>query len=222
MSDSVGSVDAGEAASACGRFIVFEGGEGSGKSTQAGLLAEQLGAVLTHQPGGTVLGAELRGILLEGVAGDVVDRAEALLMAADRAQHVAEVIRPALASGRHVVCDRYIGSSVAYQGHGRELGADRIRDISEWAVDGLQPDLVVLLAVDDDVALERTGGARDRIEAAGAEFHERVRRGFVTEAGAGGRRWVVLDGAGTVADVAARVTDAVREHLGVLHSGERS
>lgn len=224
MSGEVGWAGSGGDLVGAGSFIVFEGGEGSGKSTQAALLAERLGALLTRQPGGTAMGAQLRRILLEGApqgpAGgrrsEVVDRAEALLMAADRAQHVAEVIRPAMESGRHVVCDRYIGSSVAYQGHGRGLGPARIREISEWAVDGLLPDLVVLLLVDDEVALERTGGPRDRIEAAGREFHERVRRGFLAEAEAGADRWVLLDGSGTVADVADRVAEAVRERLGDL------
>lgn len=199
-----------------GRFIVFEGGEGSGKSTQAALLAERIGAELTRQPGGTELGAALRGIVLDGSAGDVVDRAEALLMAADRAQHVAEAIRPALGAGRHVVCDRYIGSSVAYQGHGRGLDPQRVADISDWAVDGLQPDLIVLLVVDDEVALARTGGPRDRIEAAGDGFHQRVRDGFAAQAAADPDRWVVVDASGTVAEVEQRVAAAVQDRRGDL------
>jgi dTMP kinase len=199
-----------------GRFIVFEGGEGSGKSTQATLLAERVDAVLTHQPGGTELGAALRRILLDGIAGAVVDRAEALLMAADRAQHVAEVIRPGLDSGRHVVCDRYIGSSVAYQGHGRDLDPQRVAEVSDWAVEGLQPDLVVLLVVDEDVARSRTGGPRDRIEAAGDGFHQRVGDGFAAQAAADPDRWVVVDGSGTVEQVEERVAAAVRERLGDL------
>jgi dTMP kinase len=197
-----------------GRFIVFEGGEGCGKSTQAARLARRLDAVLTRQPGGTDLGARLRAILLDGEAGDLGDRAEALLMAADRAQHVDEVVRPALASGRDVVCDRYIASSVAYQGHGRGLDPAEVRRISDWAVDGLWPDLVVLLLVPDDVARARTGGARDRIEAAGAEFHRRVDAAFRDQAADDPDGWVVLDGTGDVEQVAARVWDAVAERLG--------
>jgi len=212
------------------RFIVFEGGEGCGKSTQATLLATRLDAVLTRQPGGTALGSALRRILLgapdEAGVGGVSDRAEALLMAADRAQHVAELIRPALASGRHVVCDRYIGSSVAYQGHGRGLDPERIRGISDWAVDGLRPDLVVLLQVDPATAGARTGSPRDRIEAAGADFHARVAGGFAAQAAADPGRWVVVDGSGTVDEVEHQVATVVRERLGLPvdggGSGDRS
>jgi len=196
------------------RFIVFEGTDGSGKSTQAGLLAERIGALLTRQPGGTALGVALRRILLDGETGELADRAEALLMAADRAQHAAELIHPTLRSGRHVVCDRYIGSSVAYQGHGRQLEIDRVRDISRWAVEDLLPDLVVLLDVDDDTAAARMGAPRDRIEAAGDHFRLRVRDGFHAEAAHDPNRWVVVNGAGAVDDVEARVWTAVRERLG--------
>ena len=133
-----------------GRFIVFEGGEGTGKSTQARLLAERLDAVCTHQPGGTELGRSIRALLLDDDAPGAAtldDRADALLIAADRAQHVAEVIEPALGAGRHVVCDRYIGSSIAYQGHGRGLDVDIVRAVSGWAAGGLWPDLVLLMEV---------------------------------------------------------------------------
>jgi len=198
-----------------GRFIVFEGGEGSGKSTQAELLATRLGALFTHQPGGTELGRQLRSILLEGTAGEVADRAEALLMAADRAHHAEVLIRPTLESGRHVVCDRYIGSSVAYQGHGRGLDPDEVEHISRWAVSGLVPDLVVLLSVDDATAAERTGAPRDRIEAAGGGFHDRVRQGFDAQAAADPQRWVVLDGSGSVEAVSDRVNAVVADRLGM-------
>lgn len=193
-----------------GRFIVFEGGEGTGKSTQAQLLAERIGAVTTREPGGTGLGGHLRGLLL-GVAGDapIADRTEALLMAADRAQHAAEILRPALAAGRDVVCDRYIASTVAYQGAGRGLDGAELRRISDWAVDGLVPDLVVLLVVPEEVAWERTGGARDRIEAAGREFHRRVVASFLSQAEADPDTWVVLDGTGGVDEVHARVLDVL-------------
>ena len=128
-----------------GRFIVFEGPDGGGKSTQSALLAERLGAVLTRQPGGTAIGGALRAILLDPANTGLSDRAEALLMAADRAQHATELIRPSLAAGRHVVCDRYLYSSIAYQGYGRGLGPDRVRDISAWATDELWPDLAAAL-----------------------------------------------------------------------------
>ena len=205
-----------------GRFIVFEGGEGCGKSTQAALLAEHLGALATRQPGGTALGAHIRGLLLSAApsedtpadAPSLDDRAEALLMAADRAQHVAEVIEPALAAGRDVVCDRYIGSSIAYQGYGRGLDVDIVRAVSGWAAGGLWPDLVVLLVVPDEVAAERIGSARDRIEAAGVEFHHRVARGFAEQADDEPDTWVVVDGAGSVDEVHDRVLDAFEDVLG--------
>ncbi|MFM7069427.1 MAG: dTMP kinase, partial [Actinomycetes bacterium] len=140
--------------------------------------------------------------------------AEALLMAADRAQHVAEVIVPALDAGRHVVCDRYLGSSVAYQGFGRGLPPDEIRHLSVWATDGLLPDVVVLLTVPSDVADRRLGGASDRIEDAGAAFHQRVADGFTAQAAEDPSRWVVVDGTGSKSDVAAAVWAAVSERLG--------
>lgn len=208
-----------------GRFIVFEGGEGSGKSTQARLLAERLDAFLTRQPGGTPLGQRIREIVLAGegnapdspdadsVSEHLSDRAEALLMAADRAQHVETVIEPALQSGRHVVCDRYIGSSVAYQGYGRGLDVDIVRSISGWAAGGLWPDLTVLLTVSNETAAARTGGARDRIEAAGEDFHRRVLEGFHAQAVDEDDWWIEVDGEGTIDEVHERVLDAVGEML---------
>ncbi len=197
-----------------GRFIVFEGGEGSGTSTQAELLATRIGAVFTRQPGGTELGAQIRSILLAASDNGLADRAEALLMAADRAQHVEELIEPALQAGRDVVCDRYIGSSVAYQGYGRGLDADMVRAISGWAAGGLWPDLTILLTVPEQVSLERTGGARDRIEAAGAEFHRRVAEGFLAQAEDEPEYWIQVDGTGTTQEVEQRVLVAVAEMLG--------
>jgi dTMP kinase len=197
-----------------GRFIVFEGGEGCGKSTQAARLADHLDALLTRQPGGTPIGARLRELLLDGVAGDVASRAEALLMAADRAQHVEEVVRPTLDDGRDVVCDRYIPSSIAYQGFGRGLDPGEVRRISDWAVDGLWPDLVLLLVVPPDEALARTGGARDRIEAAGDGFHRRVDAAFRDMAADDPQRWRVVDGLGTEEQVWIRVLAAVAGRFG--------
>lgn len=197
-----------------GRFIVLEGGEGSGKSTQAARLADRLDALLTREPGGTVVGERLRELLLSRATARLDDRAEALLMAADRAQHVSEVIEPALRSGRHVVCDRYIGSSVAYQGYGRGLDPDMVRAVSGWAAGGLWPDVVVLLTVPDEVAADRTGGARDRIEAAGDDFHRRVLDGFLEQAADEPEHWVRVDGTGSPDEVEARVLDAVDDVLG--------
>ncbi len=198
-----------------GRFVVFEGGEGSGKSTQARLLAERWGAELTFEPGDTELGVRLRAILLHHTTGEVDPRAEALLMAADRAHHVATRIRPALHRGRDVVCDRFVGSSIAYQGHGRELGAEAVAALSAFAVDGLEPDLVVLLTVPSEVAAARLGaaGALDQLEAAGAAFHQRVAAGYAAMAGADPDRWAVIDGNGSIEEVAVRVDAAVADRL---------
>jgi dTMP kinase len=198
-----------------GKFIVLEGGEGSGKSTQARRLSAALDAVQTREPGGTAVGAQLREVLLGRDTTGLSDRAEALLMAADRAQHVAEVVEPALAAGRHVVCDRFLGSSVAYQGYGRGLEPDEVRDLSVWATGGLLPDLVVLLTVPANESVRRTGGARDRIEDAGSEFHERVADGFAAQAAAEPDRWVVVDATGTKDQVTASVLAAVADRLGL-------
>ncbi len=194
-----------------GVFVVFEGGEGSGKSTQASLLAERLGAVLTLEPGGTEIGQRLRDVVLGG-DGDgspaLAARAEALLMAADRAQHVAEVVRPALEAGRPVVSDRFSGSTLAYQGYGRGLDLGDLAWLSAWAAEGLEPDVVFLLDVDQEVAAARRCRPRDRIEAAGDTFHQRVVAGYHALAAADPDRWVVVDGSGTVDEVAARVWSA--------------
>ena len=171
-----------------GRLIVFEGGEGSGKSTQAERLATRLGAVLTHEPGATELGAALRRLLLDERSATVDERAEALLMAADRAQHVAEVIGPALAEGRTVVCDRYIGSSLAYQGVGRGLGVAAVAALSAFAVDGCTPDVVVLLDVPPDVAAARLADRAGRRRPAGGRRRRVPRPGPRRLPGARGGR----------------------------------
>ncbi|HEX3538944.1 MAG TPA: dTMP kinase [Acidimicrobiales bacterium] len=198
-----------------GRFIAFEGGEASGKSTQAARLASALGAVLTREPGGTELGSHLRRLVLHPDPGVPVSaRAEALLLAADRAQHVSEVIRPALAAGRDVVTDRYAGSSLAYQGYGRDLGLAEIRRLSDWASAGLWPDLVILLDVPVAVAKRRlaaTGAGPDRLESAGAEFHQRVADGFLALAQAAPDTWRVVDGTGGPDAVFADVQRVVAE-----------
>jgi dTMP kinase len=188
-------------------LIAFEGGEGSGKSTQAAILAERLGAVLTHEPGATRVGARLRELILDPNA--VVDsRAEALLLAADRAQHVAEVIGPALAAGRDVVTDRYLYSSLAYQAFGRGLDLREVRALSAFAK-APEADLVVLITVSPATRTQRLKSAPDRIEASGDEFHRRVEQGFQALADADPSRWTVIDGDGSIDDVAARVWTAV-------------
>lgn len=201
---------------AVARFVVFEGGEGSGKSTQARLLAARWRAELTFEPGDTEVGARLRAILLDPATGDLDPRAEALLMAADRAHHVATRIRPALHRGRDVVCDRFVGSSIAYQGYGRGLGAEQVAALSVFATDGLVPDLVVLLEVPAAVADARlaAAGSPDRLEAAGDAFHRSVAKGYRELAAADPGRWSVVDGTGTVEAVAARVQAAVGSRLG--------
>lgn len=203
-----------------GRLIALEGIDGCGKSTQARILAASLGALPTHEPGATALGRALRGLLLDPDQPVPVARAEALLMAADRAQHVEEVVRPALDAGRWVVTDRFSGSTLAYQGWGRGLDPDDLRRVVAWAADGLVPDLSVLVDVDPGVARERLGDARaDRFEAMGAGFHERVRRGFATLAAADPDRWAVVDGSGPEDVVAAAVAAAVAHRLGAPGGG---
>ena len=197
-----------------GVFIAFEGGDGCGKSTQAARLAEDRGALLTRQPGGTPTGAALRALLLDPHYEEMHDRTEAMLLAADRAQHVEEVILPALAAGRDVVCDRYIGSSLAYQGYGRGLPLEDVRHLSEWATAGLWPDVIVLLEVPESVADERMPGDRDRLEQVGADFEKRVREGFGTLARDDPERWVIVDGVGSIDEVAERVATVVAERVG--------
>jgi dTMP kinase len=194
-----------------GRLIAFEGRDASGKSTQAARLATRLGAVLSREPGGTAIGEQVRELLLDTDVG-LSARTEALLMAAARAQHVADVIRPALAEGRDVVTDRYAHSSIAYQGYGRGLPIDEVRRLSDWATEGLWPDLVVMLDVPDDVVVGRLGG-RDRFEAAGSDFHDRVLLGFRDMAAA--EDWATVDGTGSPDEVAARVWSAVSARITV-------
>ena len=197
-----------------GRFVVLEGGEACGKSTQAARLAERLGAVLTREPGGSVLGERIRDLVLDAGTVGLDARAEALLMAAARAQHVAEVVAPAVAAGRHVVSDRFTGSSLAYQGYGRGLSIDELRRLSRFATAGLEPDLVVLLELDGTVAGARRQRRPDRMEAAGAAFHRRVAEGFAALAAADTERWMGVDGDGGEDEVAERVWAAVTSRLG--------
>lgn len=191
------------------RFIVLEGGEAAGKSTQAALLAEHLGAVLTREPGGTPIGDSLRRLLLDPALTAPVPRAEALLMLAARAQHVAEVIEPALGRGQDVVCDRYSGSTLAYQGYGRGLDVSELSQLDRWATAGRAPDVVVLLDVPTEIARRRRGPGGDRFEGEDDEFHERVVAGFRKLAAAEPGRWRTVDGSRSVEEVAASVWEAV-------------
>jgi dTMP kinase len=196
---------------AAGRFVVVEGGEGVGKSTQVERLASALRAtgrevVVTYEPGDTKAGAQLRTVLLHAdLALDA--RAELLLMLADRAQHVAEVVRPALKRGAIVVCDRYTPSTLAYQGVARELGADEVERLSRWAAADVEPDVVIVLDLPDALAEARVSPDRDRFERAGSDFHARVRAAYRDLAPA--RGWVLVAADGTPDEVAARVLEAV-------------
>lgn len=203
-----------------GLWITFEGGDGSGKTTQASLLEEWLRAsgrtvVRTREPGGTEVGTLVRDIVLHH-RGDIAPRAEALLYAADRAHHVATLVRPALARGEVVIQDRYLDSSVAYQGEGRVLDADEIRDLSLWATEGALPDVTVLLDLDPAAArarLDADDKPFDRLEAEKADFHERVRTAFLALAAADPGRFLVLDATLPPAELAAAVRERVADRL---------
>jgi dTMP kinase len=202
-----------------GWFITLEGGDGAGKTTQAEHLEQWLGdhgleVVRTREPGGTPLGQRIREIVLHE-RGHVAPRAEALLYAADRAHHVETVVRPALARGAVVLQDRYIDSSVAYQGVARGLGAEQIRTVSDWAADGLTPDLTVLLDLDVTVGRARVAAARgdvfDRLESEAETFHETVRTAFLAMAGAEPGRFLVVD--------AGEPAETVQDHIRAAVSG---
>lgn len=200
-----------------GVFITLEGGEGVGKSTQEQLLAEHLTVqgrpvVRTREPGGTAIAEEIRGVLLTPREEGLDAHAEALLFAAARADHVARVIRPALDRGAVVVCDRFLDSSVAYQGYGRELGPGVIRDLSLWATAGLVPDLVIVLDLDPVIGLGRLSST-DRLEREPIEYHQRVRKGFTAIAAAEPDRYVVIDASAPPTVVAAAVRERVDELL---------
>ena len=204
-----------------GLFISFEGIDGVGKSTQLDLLVryfEEIGRTVcrTLEPGGTDLGREIRELLLHR-KGEVAPRAEALLFAADRAHHVATLVRPALERGEVVITDRYLDSSVAYQGSGRDLGFEQVRDLSLFAVDGLLPELTVLLDLDAEKAAARrsnTGAEPDRLERAKTEFFETARQSYLTMAAAEPSRWLVLDAEQSVEAMQAKIRERVQGLLG--------
>jgi dTMP kinase len=197
-----------------GRYIALEGAEGTGKSTHAARLAAHLGAVLTRETGGTDIGARIRTILHDTSLTHLSHRAEALLTAADRAQHIDEIVRPALTQGRHVVSDRSVYSTLAYQGYGRCLPIDEIRQINEWAIHSCWPDLVVLIDTPIEVLERRMRGRQlDRFEREDDEFHGRVREGFRTMADADPGHWVVIDGGAGMEEVGANIRRCVAERL---------
>jgi dTMP kinase len=193
-----------------GRLVALEGIDGCGKSTQARILADRLGAVSTFEPGATPLGASLRTLLLAPDGDPVATRAEALLMAADRAQHVADIIAPALEDGRWVVTDRYVASTLAYQGYGRGLDRAELEALVGWATAGLRPDLTVLFDLPVEVAAARRhGGGDDRMEAEGLAFLQRVADGYLELAAERRDPWLVVDATAPIDEVAATVWDAV-------------
>lgn len=201
-----------------GLFITLEGGDGSGKSTQSArlsaFLTEQGRTVVeSREPGGTDLGVELRDIVLHR-RGHIAPRAEALLYAADRAHHIATKVRPAIEAGSIVVQDRYLDSSLAYQGAGRVLDAEEVRALSMWATEGLLPDLTILLDLDPAVGRARiAGGAYDRLEEEVDEFHIRVREAYLALAAADPDRFLVLDATLPIADLAAAIRSRVSSLL---------
>ncbi|QOC24710.1 dTMP kinase [Microbacterium hominis] len=203
-----------------GLWVTFEGGDGTGKTTQASLLERWLRdqgrtVLRTREPGGTEVGVLIRDIVLHH-RGEVAPRAEALLYAADRAQHVATLVRPALDRGEVVIQDRYLDSSVAYQGAGRVLDADQVRELSLWATEDALPDVTVLLDLDPAAARRRLDAADkpfDRLEAEKAEFHDRVRVAFLSLAAADPQRFLVLDAALPAAELAAAIQTHIAHHL---------
>ena len=205
-------------ASRSGFFIAFEGGEGAGKSTQVRLLAKALTAaghevVTTLEPGDTEVGRQLRQILLGHQTGTIDPRTEALLYAADRAEHVASVVRPALERGAVCITDRYIDSSIAYQGAGRVLDPDDIERISMWATGDLWPDLTIVLDIDPEVGLTRFSAPADRLEAEPLAFHQRVREHFLALSRRSPERYLVLDATAPVDAVSSQIRAAVLERL---------
>lgn len=205
-----------------GVFVCFEGGEGAGKSTQSRLLAQWLEvrghhAVLTFEPGDTPVGQQLRQIVLDPATGELSDRTEALLYAADKAEHIDTVVAPALAQGRVVITDRYVDSTLAYQGAGRALVPDELEYVARWATGDLRPHVTVLLDLEPAAGLSRLAG-RDRIEGESVEFHQRVRAAFVGLAEADPEHYLVLDARAPVEEIAT----AVRARVEPLLSGARA
>ncbi len=202
-----------------GLFVCFEGGEGAGKSTQSLLLRQWLverghEVLLTFEPGDTEVGKELRRIVLDPATGELSDRTEALLYAADKAEHVDHVVLPALARGDVVITDRYVDSTLAYQGAGRTLDVAEVEAVARWATGDLRPHLTVVLDLEPEAGFGRFTG-RDRIEGQSLEFHQRVRQGFLDLAAADPDHYVVLDARGQVDEIAT----AIQERIAPLLEG---
>lgn len=204
------------------RFIVFEGPEGGGKTTQvraaaAALAARGLPVTVTREPGGTAIGERLRAVLLDADNCAMLPQTEALILFAARAQHVHEVVEPALARGDVVLCDRYVGATYAYQGYGRGLALESLRRMQALAAGALAPGLTLLLDLPPDIGLARraTAGEVNRLDAAGLAFHQRVRAGYLALAAAEPERWVVVDARRSVDEVAANVRKVLGERLGL-------
>ena len=210
---------------ATGRFITFEGGEGCGKSTQIRLLAERLRAagrevLLTREPGGTALAEKIRSLVREESDDPPNSRAETLLFIASRAQVVESVIRPALASGTWVLCDRFADSTFAYQGYGRGLDLEELKRINSFATGGLEPDRTILLNVSPEISVKRmrareavTNTDADRMEKAGDGFHARLKQGFLEIAAAEPKRFAVIQADGSVEEVAEAVWNSIQPML---------
>ncbi len=201
-----------------GVFVCFEGGEGAGKSTQSRALATSLEergfhALLTFEPGDTPVGKEVRRIVLDPATGELSDRTEVLLYAADKAEHVDTVVLPALARGEVVITDRYVDSTLAYQGAGRTLAADEVERVARWATHDLRPHLTVVLDVDPERGFGRFA-ERDRIEGESPEFHQRVRAAFVEMASADADHYLVIDAGRSAAEIADEVLARVEPLLG--------
>ncbi len=200
-----------------GFFIAFEGGEGAGKSTQTELLSKRLtgegfSVVVTREPGGTLTAEKIRSVLLDPTITDMPDQAEALLFAAARADHAANLIRPALENGSIVICDRYLESSVAYQGYGRNLGGTYIRELSEWATQGLLPDFTVYLDVPAQVSLDRRKGT-DRMEIQSLDFHMQTQQAFRDLAKNSQVAHIIIDATLPIDEIAQLISDAVIAEL---------
>ena len=194
------------------KFIAFEGGDASGKTTQAERVSQKLNAVFTREPGGTSVGESLRSILLDPKE-PVALRAEALLMAASRAQLVQDVIQPTLAEGQHVVTDRFLASSLAYQGYASGLEIDQVLYLSLFATDNLTPDLTILIDLPVEESMKRRGKTPDRFEQENIDFHQRVRNGYLKMAETQSDTWIVIDGTKNQETVATNVDQAILSSL---------
>ncbi|MFZ0665010.1 MAG: dTMP kinase [Acidimicrobiales bacterium] len=209
----------GSAAPDYGRLIVLEGIDGCGKSTQAGLLASWTGALLTAEPGATSVGADLRSLLLDPGRDPLSLRTEALLMAADRAEHVDQLLRPTLEAGRWIICDRFNASTLAYQGFGRGLSLDELRSIVAFASAGIEPDLQILLDLPVATARQRMkASSLDRLEHLGDEFFSRVRDGYLSLAHADPDHWAIIDATADLGAVEEFVRKEVASRLGPVPS----